>query len=371
MATKDIVELLSLAKSRSDASRSQLVENITDLFLSDEGRLSEHERALMSEILSKLILQVEADVRKELADVLLRSGVDLPEVAKLLANDAVEIARPLLEQSELLKDPDLIEIIRMRTDEHRMAITMRVDLSEQVSDALVEYGSEDVLEALLNNHDSNISKRAMEYMVTESRRVDRFQEPLLMRSDLSGELAYKMYWWVSAALRKKILTDFDVDPVSIEVAVKRAAKSVLVEQDGEDGAYVKAQKLMRRMHENDELTMHFLTNSLRQQRIAIFVAGLAELGHIDFKTTWRIFNDPGGQSFAILARAIGVDRNQFTSVFLLMSQARGSQTQSPGVLKDILVLYDSVTEDTARGALEIWQRDNAYQIAVDQLEKVS
>jgi len=371
VATKDIVELLSLAKSRSEASRSQLVENITDLFLSDEGRLSEHERALMSEILSKLITQVEADVRKELADVLLRSGVDVPDVAKLLANDNIEIARPLLEKSDLLKDPDLIEIIRMRTDEHRMAITMRADLSEQVNDALVEYGSEDVLESLLNNHDSNISKRAMEYMVTESRRVDRFQEPLLMRSDLPSDLAYKMYWWVSAALRKKIITDFDIDPVSVEVAVKRAASSVIVEQESEDGAYVRAQKLMRRMHENDELTMQFLINSLRQQRIAIFVAGLAELAHIDFKTTWRIFNDAGGQSFAILAKAIDVDRNQFTSVFLLMSQSRGSQTQSPGVLKEILVLFDSVSEENARGALQIWQRDNAYQIAVDQLEKVS
>ena len=55
MAASDIVELLGLAKSRSEAARAQLVENITDLFLSDEGRLSEHERALMSEILSKLI----------------------------------------------------------------------------------------------------------------------------------------------------------------------------------------------------------------------------------------------------------------------------------------------------------------------------
>ena len=371
MATKDIVELLGLAKSRSDAARTQLVENITDLFLSDEGRLSEHERALMSEILSKLISQVEADVRKELADVLLRSGVDMPEVAKLLANDAIEISRPLLEKSQLLKDPDLIEIIRMRTDEHRQAITMRSDLSDQVSDALVEYGSEDVLESLLNNHDSNISKRAMEYMVVESRRVDRFQEPLLMRSDLPSDLAYKMYWWVSAALRKKIITDFDIDPVSIEVAVKRAAKAVIVEQGSQDGAYVRAQKLMRRMHENDELTIQFLINSLRQQRIAIFVAGLAELAQVDFKTTWRIFNDLGGQSFAIIAKSIGMDRNQFTSIFLLIAQSRGSQTQSPGVIKDILFLFDSVSEENAKGALQIWQRDSAYQMAVDQLEQVS
>lgn len=212
MVSKELQELLQLAQEKSSGARSRLVENITDLFLSDNGRLSEHERALMSDILGKLIGQVETDIRKELAGTLANSGIDLPDIAKLLASDDAEIARPLLERCKLLKDPDLIEIIRMRTDEHRMAIAMRDEVSEPVSNALVEYGGEDVVEALLNNHDSQLSKRAMEYLVSESRRVDRFQEPLLQRSDLPGDLAYRMYWWVSAALRKQILCDFEVDP---------------------------------------------------------------------------------------------------------------------------------------------------------------
>ncbi len=196
MAESQLFDMLKLAQSKSEGARSQLVDNITDLFLSEEGRLSEHERALMSDILGKLVLQVESDIRKELSESMVRSGIDLPDVAILLANDEVEIARPLLERSDLLKDPDLIEIVRMRTDEHRLAITMREEISEQLSDALVEYGNDDVVESLLNNHDSTISKRAMEYLVGESRRVDRFQEPLVQRADLPSDLAYRMYWWV-------------------------------------------------------------------------------------------------------------------------------------------------------------------------------
>ena len=372
MANAELIRLLSLAKSKDASSRSRLVENITDLFLSDDGRLSEHERALMSDILGKLVVQVEKDIRKELSETLVSKGVDLPEIAKLLAQDEIEIAKPLLERSDLLRDPDLIEIIRMRTDEHRMSIAMRETVSEQVSDALIEYGSEDVIEALLNNHDSTINKRAMEYLVAESRRVDRFQEPLVMRTDLPTDLAYRMYWWVSAALRKKIIEDFDVDPVAVESAVKRAAQTVIVEQENDDGAYVRAQKLVRRMFENGELTVNFLTNSLRQQKVAVFVAGIAQLGGLDFRTAWRIFSDKGGESFAILAKAIGVDRSQFTTIFLLVSQAReGAQVKSPGVLRNILDLFDAISEENAKGALMIWQRDNAYQTAVEELEKTA
>ncbi|MFC3051378.1 DUF2336 domain-containing protein [Kordiimonas pumila] len=372
MVSKELQDLLLLAKEKSSDARSRLVENITDLFLSDDGRLSEHERALMSDILGKLVSQVEVEIRKELAHTLANSDIELAEIAKFLASDEIEIARPLLERSNLLKDPELIEIIRMRTDEHRMVIAMRDEVSEQVSNALVEYGSEDVIEALLNNHDSNLSKRAMEYLVAESRRVDRFQEPLLNRTDLPGDLAFRMYWWVSAALRKKILTEYNVDPIVFETAVKRAARTAMVEQMDDQSAYIRAQKLVRRMLENGELSVQFLLTALRQQRIAVFVAGMAELSGVSFRVSWRIFSDKGGESFAVLAKAVGIDRSQFTNIYLLVVQAReGGSVKAPGVLKEILELFDSTSEENAKGALQVWQRDYAYQEAIEELDKVS
>jgi uncharacterized protein (DUF2336 family) len=371
VVSKELQELLDLAKIKSAESRARLVENITDLFLSEGGRLSEHERALMSDILGKLVGQVEVEIRRELSQALAKTGVELPEIVRMLANDEIEIARPLLEKSALLKDPDLIEIIRMRTDEHRMAIAMREDVSESVSNALVEYGGEDVIETLLNNHDTQLSARAMEYLVAESRRVDRFQEPLLQREDLPGDLAYRMYWWVSAALRKRVLEDYKVDPLVFEQAVKRAAGAVMADRGEEQSAYVRAQRLVRRMTENGELTIQFLVNALRQQRVAVFVAGLAELGGINFRTAWRIFSDKGGESFAILAKAVGIERNQFTNIYLLVVQAReGGSAKSPGVLKEILALFDGTSEENARGALQVWQRDSAYQEAIEELERV-
>ncbi|WP_374764647.1 DUF2336 domain-containing protein [Yunchengibacter salinarum] len=372
MTDDKIARLLTLARDRSREARAHLVDNITDLFLSDEGRLSEQERALMSDILAKLIDQVERDVRKQLAEALARSGADYPDLVKLLASDEVDIARPLLEKSTLLRDPDLIEIVRIRTDEHRLAIAMREGLSQQVSDALVEYGSEDVIEALLNNADARLSASAMEYLVAESRRVDRFQEPLLGRDDLPGDLAYRMYWWVSAALRQRILDDFDVDPLVVENAVSRATRTAIVDHKSSDSARVRAQKLVRRMREGGELSISFLTTALRQQRVAVFVAGLAELAGITFETAWRIFSDTKGQSFTILARAIGMDRNQFTTLALLILQARdGSNPRETGILANISKLFQSVTMEQAKAALQVWQRDNAYQNAIEELERLN
>jgi signal transduction histidine kinase len=69
-------------------------------------------------------------------------------------------------------------------------------VSTEVSEQLIEYGSEDVIEALVRNENAELSQASIDYLVGESRTVDRFQEPLLNRNDLSFELAHKMYWWV-------------------------------------------------------------------------------------------------------------------------------------------------------------------------------
>lgn len=371
MPNAEVAQLIEIARDRSRDSRRQLIENIADMFLSDEGRLNEHERALMTDILAKLIEEIEVSLRAQLADVISKSAVELPEIVKMLANDEIDVARPLLESSKLLEDPDLIEIVRMRTDEHRLAIAVREEVSADISDSLVEYGSHDVIETLLNNADAQLSQRAMEYLVAESRRVDRFQEPLLNREELPAELANKMYWWVSAALRKKILSDFQVDPVQLDEMMQKATQQSLVEQSQMDGTVVRALRLVRRMSENGELTHKFLLQSLRQQRIPVFVAGVSELAQVNYQTAWHVVNDQHGDSVAVLAKAIGLDRSEFASLHLLLTKARdGVEARSPGVLKGILDLFDSVTVEAAKGAVQFWQQEKVYQIAVDELEHV-
>src|SRR3546814_14145445 len=78
-------------------------------------------------------------------------------------------------------------VVMRRAEEHRMAIALRNDVSVAVAEALLEKSGPDVIEALIRNTDVMLSRRAMEMLVAESKRVDRFQEPLLARADLPPE----------------------------------------------------------------------------------------------------------------------------------------------------------------------------------------
>ncbi|MEM6682582.1 MAG: DUF2336 domain-containing protein [Pseudomonadota bacterium] len=367
----NVSALLNLAKNRSKSARSELVTNIQDFFLKDESRLSERERAIMSDILTKLVHEIEMDVRVALAKTIAQVDPDMPELIKLLSNDDIAVAGPILEASSVLQDEDLIEVIKRRTDEHRMAIAMRDMLSEGVSDALTDVAGDDVLEALIRNEDAELSRRAMQYLVAESKRKDRFQEPLLERDDLPGPLAYQMYWWVGAALRKRILQDFDIADDVLDQAIEVSTAQAAAKHDEMNGAAVKATELVKRLDAVGQLTIDFLIRTLRQQRINVFVAGLALRSGVTYRTAWRIISDRGYESFIVAAKATGIDRNEATKIVLLLAEAQNpAAARRPEVLNSIIEVYNAVSVEKARNVLQVWQRDLGYAAAIEAIEGV-
>ncbi len=362
VASKD---LLILAQEKSVSARSELLENISDLFLSPNGRLNEHERALMNDVLLKLINSVEKNVKKELSKRLANIDDVSPDLAAKLANESIEIAEPMLRKSGVLNDEQLIEIIRNRSDAHRMAIAIRSHVSEDVSGELIEKGSEDVLEALIRNENAELSELAIKYLVAESKNVDRFQEPLLDRQDLPVDLAYRMYWWVSAALRRKIVLEFNLDSSMIDDMLEMATKSAIQSHDSTDSVMRTALKLARELASKNKLTITFLRQCLRQEKVNLFVAGLSEMTGLDVKILWRAMRERTGESLAIIAKSLEIDRDSFASIFLLIIQSRsGGKARTTGLVNSILSLYDEIKVINAKVAVRHWQRDFGFQDSI-------
>lgn len=368
-----IASLVALAQDTSESGRKALGENITDLFLSEENRLSDHERALMLDILGKLIRTVEADIRRQLSDKLADTDWAPRELVTALANDTIEIARPILERSTVLQDADLIEVIRSRAREHRLTIAISRELSEEVSDAIVEVGAgeDDVLEALIGNENASLSRAAMDYLVAESERRDGFQEPLLRREDLPPELAYKMFWWVGAALRDFIINDFEIEPHILGPILEEATAAGLENLGGaaQKSAQAAAARLSEEMGRTEHLNISVLLNLLERGRIQAFMAGLSQLSGVSFDTVNRIVLDQGGEALALICRAIEADRNQFTRMALLVKKVNAVGPMRVDAVEQLARLFDEVDAEKAAIALYYWQKDSPLQNAVEELRR--
>lgn len=375
MATEAIDQmagLVALARQHSSDGRRAILENVADLFLSPDGELNERESALMTDILHKLVVDVEMTVRRGLSERL--AGLDNAphELIVALANDEIAVAEPILQKSGVLRDADLIQIVKFRTQEHMIQVARRGALNEGVSDALVDKGEEDVIEALLENKDASISRQALSYVVERSKRVDRFQEPLVAREDLPPDLAHKMFWWVSAALRDHILHNYSLDSLTIDELLEDTAKSMLEEREPLRPGHTVAEDLVRTLAIKGELTTEFIMETLKDGEIRLFTAALAEKGRLDLETTQRIVVDTGGEPLAVLCRAVGMNRKQFNTA-LLTSRAPQGNALVVNVSKESGRLFDSLTEHSAMAALQYWREDQGFQRArkPDQSDELS
>ena len=361
-------ELFALAQDKSTEGRQSLFINMRDLFLDGGSSVSDRERALMSEILRRLVHDVEIKLRRSLAEKLSKRS-DTPHALIVeLANDDYEVAHPILMESNVLQDVDLIETIKHRTMEHQLAISMRKNLSEDVSEALVGTGQEDVIASLLNNHGAKVSRHVMDYLVSESKRVDSYQNPLVHRPDLPPELAERMSWWVSAALREYISENFNLDLGELDDAIETATSEQFGTKPETSAPATKADELVDRLSDLGEVDVSFLVKALRQGEISLFESAFCKLTGLKLKLLRRILFEPGGEALVLLCRAIDLGGETFNELFELSRRAKDRKQEVTGEQKErLLALYDKTKPDDAKRILKRSRRSSDYLFAVKRI----
>ena len=369
----DFNDLIGLARDKSVEGRTRLVQIVGDLFFDTDTVLRDAERNIMSDILRQLIHDVEMKVRQVLA-TRMAAEADAPhELISALANDQIEVAHPILTQSTVLQDIELIEIVEHRTFGHQLAIAMRETVSEAVSEALIGTGNVDVIKTLLENDNADISESAMEYLVEQSENIDDIQVPLINRGDLGPDLAKRMYWWVSAALREHIVEHYRIDEAELDDKIQDTIHDILGGGPNnpriiDDTPLRKSQELAEKLQKAEAITPQLLIQTLRQGEVALFEDLLSQLTGLRTNLIRRFVFEPGGEGPAITCRAAEIAKADFASIFLLSRSARpGDKAVDPNEVSRVLNFFDRITPDTARRVVKRWHLDPNFLFALKQV----
>ena len=366
-------DLIGLARDKSVEGRTRLVQIVGDLFFDTDTVLRDAERNIMSDILRQLIHDVEMKVRQQLAERM-ASEINAPrDLISALANDQIEVAHPILTQSTILQDIELIEIVEHRTFGHQLAIAMRESVSEAVSEALIGTGNVDVIKTLLENENADISGKAMEYLVEQSEKIDDIQVPLINRGDLGPDLAKRMYWWVSAALRKHIVEHYRIDEAELDDKIQDTIHDILV-GDGSGPGMIdstplrKSQELAEKLQKAQAITPQLLIQTLRQGEVILFEDLLSQRTGLRTNLIRRFVFEPGGEGLAIACRAVDISKAGFASIFLLSRSARpGDKVVDPNEVSRVLNFFDRIKTDTALKVVKRWQFDPNFLFAMKQV----
>ncbi len=356
MTLSGTAEILEQAGRGQGYDKSELAAVVVDSFKEKKGVLSDAEHLSMFDILHKLVHEAEIQVRRRLAEEIAGDDSVPRDFAAYLANDEISVAYPILVGSGVLEEADLIEIIRNRSMEHRIAVTRRAEINEAISAALLESEEVPVMVALLENQNAQIAEWTMNYLVDQAKRVDALHRPLVRRSDLSEEMACKLVVWVSAALSKDIVSRFNMDPKKIRDLVHRAALGEISKIKEDRLRPDMAERLAGELERGGMLTPTVALELLRTGHSCLFVSIMKKMTRLEEGLVWNIMNDSRGDSFAIVCRAVGFSEVQFVSVVQMVGgHEEGSESSKKNRLMTLRKLFNKMTPKTAEQVLAKWR----------------
>ncbi|MCP5411169.1 MAG: DUF2336 domain-containing protein [Alphaproteobacteria bacterium] len=350
----DMSRLAQLAMNPKDgASREEIYLAVASLYRIQGTGLNERERQLMREILRRLTRDVEMAIRIALAQRLAEDTTAPHDLILLLVDDTIEVARPLILNSPLLSESDMLRLIANAGDDHQEAVAGRPNIGAPVTAELVKSNCESVLLALVRNATAKISNASYETLVSKSRAFARLQEPLVRRHDLPPQLATSMCEWVSDALKSYISTNYHLPQRRVDTALNEAAIVLNSEPPRpKDPPADSAQKLIDKLAASGQLKAGFLMRVLSQGQTDLFDLAFSRMLDMDLPLFRKVFYEEGARAVALGCRAAGIDRSVFSTVFNLSRQGRGRHiTLSEQELADAEKVFIGFNRESAQDEL--------------------
>ena len=136
-----IPELENVIQHGSQDKRAMTVQRIADLFVNGAPTFNEDHIGLFDDVLCRLVVEIEAKARAEMAQTLAPMANAPIELMRHLAHDEdIAVAGPVLTQSNRLREPELVELASTRGQAHLAALAGREGIGEAVTDVLVQRG---------------------------------------------------------------------------------------------------------------------------------------------------------------------------------------------------------------------------------------
>lgn len=323
-------QLLELAHSREPADRERLLTAIVSLCEQSQaegGRLDPTVATLVESIFMSLVVEAERDIRERLAGRLAAATWAPLALVNVLALDDIDVARPIIAASPLLKDADLIRLLVEATIEHQIEVAKRPNLGAPVVEAILSQEEPAVLTALACNETADIGLAGMERLVEASRRIAALRSPLARHPRLNSQLAQRLYLWVGQSLRAAIVSRFEINAAALDAAIaasirdahgaQRAAPHVVWERDGE--RELMERRLVDKLFAAGQLRPGYLLRSLRERRLSLFMAALAKLGGFDLVQVQRaVASEDKPELLALACAAVGIDQSVFPTILQLV-----------------------------------------------------
>jgi len=299
--------------------------------------------------MARLVNVIEAKARAKLAHRLAPVANAPTKVVNMLAfDDDIEVARPVLSQSERLGERELLVTAASKSQQHLLAITQRRMLSEAVTDVLVERGDREVVHSVVKNSGARFSDAGFRMLVKRSTGDDALAAEVGMRSDIPRTHFLMLLEKASSAVRARLAAENPQAGSAIEGVVAEVVGGIRSDARNASPDFAAAQAEVERQNKIRRIGEAEIYHYARERRFEETAIALSILCETPIDVVERALLDPGAEIILILAKVAGLSSTTTKAILLLRAADRGMSAKD---LEQALSSFNRLQPDTARRVL--------------------
>jgi uncharacterized protein (DUF2336 family) len=350
-------ELESTLAHGTVARRVETLRRVTDLFLGSTVEYSDDQIQVFDDVYDCLIQSMEESAKVLLAKRLAPVPTAPPRIIHSLAfDDLIEVAAPVLSQSERLDDAALMANARTKSQGHLLAISCRKKLSGAVTDVLVERGNDEVIQSVVGNPGAQFSEQGYKTLVSRAEGHDQITERLGERPSIPRHHYLKLIAKASASVRERLQAANPNASQDVSMAVKEVSKRARSLPSAMSRETTLAHGLVKSLFEDGRLDEHQVMSFARAKKFDETNAAIACLANVSVAMAETLMIEDRSEGVLILAKVAGLSWSTVKAIIDLRDSLSGAE---PLDMEASRATYERLRLSTAQQALRFHRMQEA------------
>ncbi|ABE39148.1 DUF2336 domain-containing protein [Rhodopseudomonas pseudopalustris] len=340
-------ELQSTLAHGTVARRVETLRRVTDLYLDGEVDYTEDQISVFDDVFNCLVRNIETNAKVLLAQRLAPVNAPPRIIHHLAFEDMIEIAAPVLTQSEQLDDATLIANARTKGQGHMMAISNRKSLSGAVTDVLVEIGNQQVVQSTVKNPGAEFSDNGYSMLARRAEQDDDLATELGKRAIPRAQYL-KLIAIASASVRTKLKAANPTAASEVSSAVKKATSLARSAHSTVSRQTNIAHGLVRALFEDGRINEDQIFLFANEQKFDEINQAIACLAGTSVETVESMMVESRDEGLLILAKVCNFSWSTVNAIIHMRDELTGTRS---GDLEECRLTYDRLRNSTAQQVL--------------------
>jgi uncharacterized protein (DUF2336 family) len=339
---------------RGDPKRlAKVSRGIADLFMHGSASFQPSHIELFDHILTGIVPQTETAARADLAERMSAIANAPPMlIGQLAREDNISVAGPVLRRSPVLDERVLVEIARMKGQDHLLAMTERPKLAPSLTDVMVQRGERDVIRRAAANTGAAFSPIGYSALVKRAAKDGVLTLTVGQRQDLPDRLLKELLTGTVDVVRRRL---FDMAEPTRQAAVAKA----MGEMSGKTGQaeklrdFTPAQRTILMLYRAGDLDEGALLGFAKAYRYRETVAAMSAMSGVPIAAVDRLMSGDRHDPILIISKAIGLDWSTVRALVLL--RLGPARIPASADIDNVRANYLRLSPSTAERVVSFWR----------------